>query len=237
MQVRVALLRFFHSPRSIFTTVGRTARSTLNKKNDALLWLDCTGEVERDLVPHGYLVFRAVRAGGCSVDRAAVGPNGVFLLESVGRGKRVATRIVYDRENRAWPFYVEQRDVERARAHALRLSGWLAGILGEAVGVYPLLVLPGWLGNRGRWGDIVLVGAGDYDVLTRRQARCSGALIRETGRILAERSAPSEAATAGEWSDDTGDAPFAAEKGTLLEIACTRTRRPFLAYTSSACLP
>jgi hypothetical protein len=166
----------------------------LRGKNDGWVGLDCTRGVGQDLnalVFHGYLVCHDFPGEKSSIDHIAVGPNGVFSVAAgsraeLKRGKGHA-RAIYSDQNLGFPLWVETRCLDEARKQAQWLSRWLGGTVGAAVMVYPLVVLPGWLVNRGKWGDVVLVRERDYQFLTTPRARLSDSLIERIGHELKQR--------------------------------------------------
>lgn len=169
----------------------------LKEKNDAWVGLDCKMGVGQDLnalVLHGYGVYHNFPGEKLSIDHIAVGPNGVFSVAAerraeLKRGKGPGdTKVIYDGQHLRFPLWVETRCLDRARRQAQWLSRWLGSTVGEAVMVYPLLVLPGWLVNRRKWGDVVLVSEKDYEFLTTLCVRLlSDALIERISQQIEQR--------------------------------------------------
>ena len=169
----------------------------LKEKNDTWIGLDCTRGVGQDLNalrPRGYWVCHDFPGEKSSIDHIAVGPNGVFSLAAErraeperGKGPDHA-KVIYDGQNLRFPLSVETRSLDRARRQAQQLSRWLGSTVGAEVTVYPLLVLPGWLVNRRKWGDVVLVSQRDYEFLTTLRVRLlSDSLINQIIHQLEQR--------------------------------------------------
>jgi hypothetical protein len=86
---------------------------TLQKVRRSLrLGLDCemaVGQELNSLIAHGYKVFHDIQADNFNIEHVAVGPNGVFAVETKGRSKpnrkRGAedARVVFDGQNLNFP--------------------------------------------------------------------------------------------------------------------------------------
>ncbi len=85
-----------------------------------------------------------------NIDHVAVGPGGVFAIETKTRRKGPARegrddyKVFYDGEKLDWPWGDEQDGLGLAIGHAQWLQNWLTKTTGAAVGVVPVLALPGW---------------------------------------------------------------------------------------------
>ena len=167
------------------------------EKSDTWVGLDCKTGVKQDLlalVLHGYWVCHDFPGAKLTIDHVAVGPNGVFSVSAeqqaeLKKGKGPGdTRVIYDGQHVRFPLWVDTKCLDRAKRQARWLSRWLGGAVGEAVTVYPLVVLPGWLVNRRKWGDVVLVHEKDYAFLTTSRSRTlSDGLITRISRELEQR--------------------------------------------------
>jgi len=164
--------------------------------NGPWLGLDCRTAIGHDarLSLHGYRVYDDFPAKRSTIDHIAVGPHGVFAIETRGRTAAEArkgasgVRMIYDGQTMPNPVWVEAASLDQAQRHARWLSRWLSSGIGQAVDVHPMLAFPGWLTNRGRWADVVLVNKRDYESLTTRQAkRLSEAVIERIDRELERR--------------------------------------------------
>ena len=85
-----------------------------------------------------------------NIDHVAVGPGGVFAIETKTRRKGPARegrddyKVFYDGEKLDWPWGDDQDGIGLAIGHAQGLQNWLTKTTGAAVGVVPVLALPGW---------------------------------------------------------------------------------------------
>jgi hypothetical protein len=126
------------------------------------------GEALNQLMLVGYRVFhdflitdkpRSIR----NVDHIAIGPNGVFAVETKTarkvKAQDGATVTVLDNALQ-YPWGVDRRDIEQAQEEAKWLSEWLSKMSPQPVSVGPILVLPGWfIDRRARSPVTVLSGS------------------------------------------------------------------------------
>jgi hypothetical protein len=146
----------------------------------------------RDLETSGYHVYRDFPGKRFVIEYVAVGPSGVFAMAAERpERRRLAKRggkALFDGRLFRSPVLVEEASLAGIRRQAAWLSAWLEERIGEAVTVYPLLVLTGWLQNRSTWGDIVLVSLSDYLTLTTPSSGVlRGSIIDTISRRLAAR--------------------------------------------------
>jgi len=180
----------------------------LKENDDAWVGLDCKMGVERELnalAIRGYWVYHNFPGEKLSIDHIAVGPNGVFSVAAerraeLKRGKgQGCTKVIYDGQHLRFPLWVETRCLDGARRQAHWLSRWLGSTVGAAVTVYALLVLPGWLVNRRKWGDVVLLSEKDYQFLTTLRVRpLTDTLVTQISHQLERRCRDAEPASL--WS-------------------------------------
>jgi hypothetical protein len=126
------------------------------------------GEALNQLMLVGYRVFhdflitdkpRSIR----NIDHIAIGPNGVFAVETKTprkvKAEDGATVTVLDNALQ-YPWGVDRRDIEQAQEEAKWLSEWLSKMSPQPVSVGPILVLPGWfIDRRARSPVTVLSGS------------------------------------------------------------------------------
>jgi hypothetical protein len=85
-----------------------------------------------------------------NIDHVAVGPGGVYAIETKTRRKgptregRDDYKVFYDGEKLDWPWGDDQDGLGLAIGHAQWLQNWLTKTTGAAMGVVPVLALPGW---------------------------------------------------------------------------------------------
>lgn len=107
------------------------------------------------LMKDGFSVFHDVPSDkDFNLDHVVVGPQGVFAVETKGRGKPIARdgsethRVQYDGRKLIFPGWTETRPLEQARANAAWLRKWLTSAIGTPIDVTPVLMLPGWYIDR-----------------------------------------------------------------------------------------
>ena len=103
---------------------------------------------------HGWRVFHDVpgtaRGQAFNIDHVAVGPAGVFVIETKTRRKGGARpgfddhRVYFDGHALVWPWGEDNHGLDQAERNASWLADTLQAELGERVPVTPFLALPGW---------------------------------------------------------------------------------------------
>lgn len=103
---------------------------------------------------HGWRVFHDLpfqnNGAGFNIDHVAVGPGGVFLIETKTRRKGNArpgfddNKAYFDGRDLVWPWGEDNYGLEQAERNALWLTNWIRTEIGEMVFVTPVLALPGW---------------------------------------------------------------------------------------------
>lgn len=106
------------------------------------------------LKAQGWRIFHDVpgESGGrtFNLDHAAVGPAGVFLIETKTRRKGAARpgfddhKVYYDGRSLIWPWGEDNHGLEQTERNAVWLADTLLAETGEPVPVTPILTLPGW---------------------------------------------------------------------------------------------
>jgi hypothetical protein len=106
----------------------------------------------------GYRAFHDLSGDGqWNIDHVAVGPGGVFVIETKACVRRKATRdqpehkVVYDGRMLRFPWRVEDRAVGQVESNAEWLRKKIAPYAPDDMVVHPVIVAPGWfvesLGN------------------------------------------------------------------------------------------
>lgn len=121
-------------------------------RNKLRLGYDCELAVGQDLtglLRMGFKVYHDFPADGFNIDHIAVGPTGVFAIETKGRTKRLNEekenwKLYFDGEMLRFPSWSEREPVQQARRQAQWLSKWIASSTGESQQVVPVLAIPGW---------------------------------------------------------------------------------------------
>ncbi len=119
------------------------------------------------LLARGYRVFHDfvfdMRPGGdkttFNIDHIAVGPEGVFAIETKTKRKRLNSggntpihEVAFDGKMLRFPGgFTTEEPIVQAKQNAEALSKWLTGSAPERVEVRPLLVIPGWMIKTADW--------------------------------------------------------------------------------------
>ncbi|WP_105200916.1 nuclease-related domain-containing protein [Pseudoalteromonas sp. T1lg10] len=105
------------------------------------------------LQANGYQVFHDVQADGFNIDHLAVGPQGIFAVETKGRHKRVADEengkkayaMFYKDGLLHFPSWQEREPIEQAQRQAKWVNEWLIKATGLShLQTTPVLAFPGW---------------------------------------------------------------------------------------------
>lgn len=152
------------------TLMAATLRERLQShKNCSLGYLGerAVGEAMEPLLVEGYRVFHDVpMSKGCfpfNLDHVAVGPNGVFVIETKARRKGRARpgfddhRVTYDGRQLIWPWGEDATTPQQAENRAAVLSRWLNAMTSLGICARPVLALPGWFVNVQGVGRLMVV--------------------------------------------------------------------------------
>jgi hypothetical protein len=142
------------------------------------------GEVLLSLIKSGYQIYHdvpaEVRGKKFNIDHVAVGPNGVFAIETKTRRKGRTRpgyeehKVAYDGEQLIWPWAEDDYGLQQTEARARWLTEWLNKMTGFGLAAKPILVLPGWY--------VVPKGIGPVTVVNHKQL--VGAILRAPADVL-----------------------------------------------------
>ncbi|OHE78692.1 MAG: hypothetical protein A3G75_09395, partial [Verrucomicrobia bacterium RIFCSPLOWO2_12_FULL_64_8] len=85
-----------------------------------------------------------------NIDHVAVGPGGVFAIETKTRRKgnaregREDYKVFFDGEQLSWPWGEDRHGLDQALGNAKWLKEWLVKVTAEKIEVTPVLNFPGW---------------------------------------------------------------------------------------------
>lgn len=119
----------------------------------------------------GYRVFHDVPFGDWNVDHVAVGPNGVFAVETKTRRKSPkGKQVTFDGAALIWPGgWVDKASINQAARNAESLSKWILEATQERVTAVPVVALPGWSLGIKNFGPVAVYSAkGMAQALPRR---------------------------------------------------------------------
>jgi hypothetical protein len=101
----------------------------------------------------GFQVFHDVQADNFNIDHIAVGPQGVFAIETKGRHKRKSDgkkgkqdyELRYEKGKLNFPSWHETMPIEQAQRQAKWVNDWLVKATGISdLNTTPVLIFPGW---------------------------------------------------------------------------------------------
>lgn len=144
------------------------------------------------LLSLGYRVFHDLsKDGKDNIDHVAVGPAGVFAIETKYRTKKRSERgheATFDGIEIRFPFYSEKRASWQAKGNARWLADMLSKSTGERVTAQPIVALPGWLVTRKASYDVkVLSGKEIFKYISKEPARLSAESIKRISYQLDQR--------------------------------------------------
>lgn len=154
-----------------------------------------TAESLTSLQALGYKVFHDLPAEGFNIDHVAIGPHGVFAIETKFRIRHVlpdqeAHKVTFNGTTLKFPAGETDKPLVQARRQARWLSEWLTKATGEPVKAIPCVSLPGWFINWTGSSDVVVfTPKGADSALTKRQVdpSLSPARIRQIAYQVDQR--------------------------------------------------
>jgi hypothetical protein len=151
------------------------------------------------LMLEGFQVFHDFPQEQNNIDHIAIGPAGVFAIETRGilkpeTGKgAAAARLIYDGQSLIFPDkHKISEPIAQARKQAAALAEWLGSVIDEPVDVQAALALPGWVVERKKQDGFVLLSGRKKDFLQALKDRkgekdLSDELIRQIAHHLSEK--------------------------------------------------
>lgn len=122
------------------------------------------GEELTGLYARGFRIFHDVPAEGAktpfNLDHVAVGPSGLWLIETKTRRKGRARpgfkdhEVTFDGTKLIWPWGEDRSYIEQVQWEAQWLNEWIKRVTGIAVTTKPILALPGWYVHEKALGPI-----------------------------------------------------------------------------------
>ena len=121
-------------------------------RNKLRVGLECEIAVGQDLLQllrHDFRIFHDFPAEQFNIDHIAIGPSGVFAIETKGRAKFVKKekenwKVEFSEQKLKFPGWMETAPLDQARRQAHWLKNWIQQSTGENISVVPVLALPGW---------------------------------------------------------------------------------------------
>ena len=132
------------------------AKEALRRGNHYLGWFGerMTAEELEPLREQGWRVFHDVPAESgkqeFNIDHVAIGPGGVFSIETKMRRKgdarpgRKEHEVFFNGKELSWPWAEDTYGLSQAERNAVWLRDWLSLMTGDRLEVTPILVFPCW---------------------------------------------------------------------------------------------
>ncbi|MEO6244603.1 MAG: nuclease-related domain-containing protein [Opitutaceae bacterium] len=138
-----------------FTWAARwCAKKLFERANHELGWFGerVVGDLLAPLERQGWRVFHDVPREGrgqtFNVDHVAIGPGGIFVIETKTRRKKAQSDeghvVVFDGKVLTWPWGTDRSGIDQAIDNANWLQQWLKKATGEDLRVEPILTFPDW---------------------------------------------------------------------------------------------
>ncbi|HBG18245.1 MAG TPA: hypothetical protein DDY32_02945 [Desulfobulbaceae bacterium] len=150
-------------------------------RNVLRLGCECEQAVGQDLnelLRYGFNVYHDFPAGDFNIDHIAIGPTGVFAIETKGRAKQLKAekenwKVSFDGETLHFPTWSEREPIAQAKRQAKWLSKWLESATGSPQQVFPVLAIPGWFIERTKPSDLRIYPGKNSTFLAKGQATLS----------------------------------------------------------------
>ncbi len=112
------------------------------------------------LLADGFCVFHDVPFDKYNMDHVLVGPNGVFVVETKTRRKRMAHgkekhKVSFDGTRLNFPGGKwDTKPLDQARLNAKTVSQWLTSATSDQITAHAILTIPGWFVERSARSDV-----------------------------------------------------------------------------------
>ena len=137
----------------VLSLIGLKLYHLMKERNLCRLGLNAemsVGQELNQLMCKRFRVYHDVPAENFNIDHVAVGPNGVYAVETKGRSKALRKKgkmdvtVAYDGQKLEFPGWYETEPLLQAQRQADWLREWLTSAVGSPVSVQAVLALPGW---------------------------------------------------------------------------------------------
>ena len=128
------------------------------------------------LAKYGFNIFHDFPAQkNFNIDHIAIGPQGIFAIETKGRAKFEKTenenwKLQFDGEKLLFPGWVETKPVDQAIRQAKWLQKWIENSTGDSHYVTPVLAIPGWFIKQTKSSELRVSNGKNFDFLSKGNA-------------------------------------------------------------------
>jgi len=160
----------------IFLYHGKKIYRLVKKRNAFRLGHEAeiaVGQSLQRIAKFGFEIFHDFPAQkNFNIDHIAVGPQGVFAIETKGRAKFVKSennnwKVEFDGQQLDFPGWSESKPLNQASRQAAWLKDWIEKATGEKYPVTAVLAIPGWFVEQKRPSDIRLTNGKNFEFLTK----------------------------------------------------------------------
>jgi hypothetical protein len=177
------------------TLIARRKIGVIRAVRLGLLGEQAVAEQLHALLADGYRVFHDIPGDGkWNVDHVAVGPGGVFAIETKCRMKQRSNNNLREQDAALdgdvvrFPWCSDKKVVGQARANARWVAQMLSKSTGETVTARPIIALPGWFVLDNDTSDVkVLSGKQVSGFIASQPARLSPKLVQQIAYQLEQR--------------------------------------------------
>jgi len=131
------------------------------------------------LKTHGWSIFHDIPFAGATgpfnLDHVAVGPGGIWVIETKTRRKgaakpgRQSHEVKFDGQQIIWPAFEETASLKQALDNARSLQTWLRDMTGKTFEIASVVAIPGYMVIENKLGPVRLANPMNLpDVLTSR---------------------------------------------------------------------
>jgi hypothetical protein len=192
---RVIFLSMFGLAAAVCAVVTWRRLKQIRDYRRGLAGEQAVAEQLQPLFASGYQIFHDIPGSGkWNIDHVAVGPAGVFAIETKYRTKRPGklserdNEAIFDGNKIQFPSGYDTKAPEQARQNARWLATMLTKATGERVTVQPIVALPGWWVTLKANSDVkVLSGKQVAGFISKEPAQLSNKAIQQISYQLEQR--------------------------------------------------
>lgn len=157
----------------------------LRERNKLRLAYECEVAVGQDLhneLTNGFKIYHDFPGDKFNIDHIAIGPTGVFAIETKGRSRAVKNEnnnwiVTFNGEYLDFPGWKEKRPIEQSKMQANWLKQWIKKSTTEDIYVTPVLAIPHWLVTRKAPSDVLMYNGKNSKFLAQRKEVLTGKQI------------------------------------------------------------
>lgn len=148
------------------------------QRNSLRVGYECelaVGQGLQVLAKYGFNIFHDFPAQkNFNIDHIAVGPQGVFAIETKGRAKFQKTendnwKLEFDGEKLFFPGWIETKPISQAIRQARWLQTWIESSTGDKHYVTPVLAIPGWFIRQTKASELRITNGKSFDFLAKNK--------------------------------------------------------------------